>query len=258
MAIFVGRMTYKKRYFLELAYNGTGYHGWQIQGNALSVQEVVQNSLAVLLKDPTPIMGSGRTDTGVHGSQQFIHFDAAEIEDQDTFLKKLNGVLPKDIAAYRVREVQPEAHSRFSAQWRSYEYRISLQKNPFEQDLSWFCYYTLDMGRMNEAAELLLEYTDFECFSRVKTEVNHFECKIKEAYWEQIGQHLIFHITANRFLRGMVRTIVGTLVLVGREKLDLEGFRGIINSKKRSRAGSSAPAQGLFLTRVDYPESIFI
>ncbi|WP_158859071.1 tRNA pseudouridine(38-40) synthase TruA [Lunatibacter salilacus] len=251
-------MTDKKRYFLELAYKGTGYHGWQIQGNAVSVQEVAQNSISVLLRNSTPIMGSGRTDTGVHGRQQFIHFDADEIEEKDTFLKKLNGMLPQDIAAYEIREVQPDAHARFSARWRSYEYRISLQKNPFEQDLSWFCYYKLDMERMNEAANLLLHYTDFECFSRVKTEVNHFECKIKEAYWEQIGQHLIFHITANRFLRGMVRTIVGTLVLVGREKLDLEGFRAIIHSKKRSKAGSSAPAQGLFLTKVVYPESIFI
>lgn len=258
MAIFAGSMTNKKRYFLELAYKGTGYHGWQIQGNAISVQEVVQNSLSVLLRNHTPILGSGRTDTGVHGSQQFIHFDADEIKEPVFFLKKLNGMLPQDIAAFEVREVLPEAHARFSASWRSYEYRISLRKNPFEQDLSWFCYYTLDIGRMNEAADLLLQYSDFECFSRVKTEVNHFNCKIKEAYWEQIGQHLIFHITANRFLRGMVRTIVGTLVLVGREKLDLEGFRAIILSKKRIKAGSAAPAQGLFLTKVVYPEIIFI
>lgn len=251
-------MADKKRYFLELAYKGTGYHGWQIQGNARSVQEVVQKSISVLLRNHTSILGSGRTDTGVHGRQQFIHLEAAEIEDKQSFLKKLNGMLPQDIAAFEIREVQPDAHARFSARWRSYEYRISLRKNPFEQDLSWFCYYTLDMARMNEAAELLLQYTDFECFSRVKTEVNHFECKIKEAYWEQIGQHLIFHITANRFLRGMVRTIVGTLVLVGRGKLDLEGFRAIILSKKRINAGSSAPAQGLFLTKVVYPESIFI
>jgi tRNA pseudouridine38-40 synthase len=251
-------MTDKKRYFLELAYKGTGYHGWQIQGNALTVQEVVQDAVSVLLKNPTPILGSGRTDAGVHGSQQFIHFDALEIQDWDLFLKKLNGVLPKDIAAYEIREVKSDAHVRFSASWRSYEYRISLRKNPFEEDLSWFCYYQLDMGQMNEAAQLLLHYTDFECFSRVKTEVNHFECKIKEAYWEQIGQHLIFHITANRFLRGMVRAIVGTLVLVGRKKLDLEGFKAIIQSKNRMMAGSSAPAQGLFLTRVVYPENIFI
>lgn len=251
-------MTEKKRYFLELAYNGTGYHGWQIQGNALTVQEVVQSAVSTLLGNHIPIQGSGRTDTGVHGRQQIIHFDVDEIGETNIFLKKLNGVLPKDIAAYEIREVQPNAHARFSAIWRSYEYRISLQKNPFEQDLSWFCYYTLDIERMNEAADLLLRYTDFECFSKVKTEVNHFECKIKEAYWEQIGQHLIFHITANRFLRGMVRTIVGTLVLVGREKLDLEGFRAIILSKKRDKAGSSAPAQGLFLTKVVYPGSIFI
>ena len=251
-------MADKKRYFLELAYKGTVYHGWQIQKNALSVQEVVQSAISVLLGNHTPILGSGRTDTGVHGRQQFIHFDADEIGDKASLLKKLNGMLPQDIAAYEIREVQSDANVRFSAKWRSYEYRISLRKNPFEQDLSWFCYYSLDMVRMNEAAELLLRYTDYECFSRVKTEVNHFECKIKEAYWEQIGQHLIFHITANRFLRGMVRTIVGTLILVGREKLDLEGFRAIILSKKRINAGSSAPAQGLFLTKVVYPESIFI
>lgn len=248
----------KKRYFLELGYKGTGYHGWQIQGNALTVQEIVEDAISVLLRDSTSILGSGRTDTGVHASQQFVHFDADEITERDTFIKKLNGVLPKDIAAFELRPVTPGAHARFSAKWRSYEYRISIQKNPFEEDLSWFCYYKLDVSRMNEAAELLLHYLDFECFSRVKTEVNHFECKIKEAYWEQIGQHLIFHITANRFLRGMVRAIVGTLVLVGRGKLDLEEFRAIILSKKRIRAGSSAPAQGLFLTKVVYPESIFI
>jgi tRNA pseudouridine38-40 synthase len=251
-------MIEKKRYFLELGYKGTGYHGWQIQKNALTVQEVVEEAISVLLRNSTFILGSGRTDTGVHARQQFIHFDADEIDDKNTFLKKLNGVLPKDIAAYDLREVHNTAHSRFSAKWRSYEYRISLLKNPFEEDLSWFCYYNLDLNRMNEAANVLMDYTDFESFSRVKTEVNHFECKIKEAYWEQNGQHLIFHITANRFLRGMVRAIVGTLVLVGREKLDLEGFRAIIQSRQRIKAGSSAPAQGLFLTKVVYPESLFI
>lgn len=251
-------MEQQKRYFLELAYKGTGYHGWQMQGNALSVQEVVEDALSVLLKKAAVVMGSGRTDAGVHARQQIVHFDTTEITDKDTFIKKLNGVFPKDLAAFALREVQLGAHARFSAKWRSYEYKISLLKNPFEEDLSWFCYYGLDIDRMNEAAQLLLHYEDFECFSKVKTEVNHFECKIKEAYWEQNGQHLIFHITANRFLRGMVRAIVGTLVLVGRGKIDREGFKEIILSKKRMKAGSSAPAQGLFLTKVVYPENIFI
>ncbi|MDN3668683.1 tRNA pseudouridine(38-40) synthase TruA [Echinicola jeungdonensis] len=249
--------TQQYRYFLELAYKGTAYHGWQIQANANSVQEEINKALSTILRAPIETMGSGRTDTGVHGKQQFLHFDFPEILDKGVFLKKVNAVLPKDIAIYDLLEVIPEAHARFDAIWRSYEYHISLQKNPFEEELSWLCFYQLDIERMNEAAQLLLLHKDFECFSKVQTEVNHFQCEIKRAIWEQKGHHLIFHITANRFLRGMVRAIVGTLVEVGTGKLDLDGFKKVLTSKDRRLAGSAAPAHGLFLSFVQYPATIF-
>ncbi|WP_215225158.1 tRNA pseudouridine(38-40) synthase TruA [Echinicola shivajiensis] len=251
-------MKAQKRYFLEVAYKGTHYHGWQVQPNAVTVQEEIDKALATILRSKVDTMGSGRTDTGVHGKQQYLHFDFEEILDKRTFLKKVNAVLPKDISIYDLREVKPEAHARFDAVWRSYEYYISLRKNPFEEELSWQCYYPLDVEVMNSAAELLLSHRDFECFSKVKTEVNHFECEIKTAYWEQKDQHLIFHITANRFLRGMVRAIVGTLVEVGTGKMDKKGFQSILESKSRGKAGAAAPARGLFLSSVIYPEEIFI
>ncbi|MBD8489860.1 tRNA pseudouridine(38-40) synthase TruA [Echinicola sp. CAU 1574] len=247
-----------KRYFLEVAYMGTHYHGWQIQPNAVTVQEKINDALKTILRKEIETMGSGRTDTGVHGKQQFLHFDFEEGLERKTFLKKLNAVLPKDISVYDLREVRQEAHARFDAAWRSYEYYISLRKNPFEQELSWHCYYQLDLEKMNKAAQLLLNHRDFECFSKVKTEVNHFECEIKTAFWEQKDQHLIFHITANRFLRGMVRAIVGTMVEVGMGKLDVKGFQDILNSKNRGKAGAAAPSQGLYLSEVTYPEEIFI
>nr|WP_308428807.1 tRNA pseudouridine(38-40) synthase TruA [Echinicola pacifica] len=247
-----------KRYFLELAYNGTHYHGWQIQLNAVSVQEELNKALQTILRKPIDTMGSGRTDTGVHGKQQFVHFDHEEIADARTFLKKVNAVLPKDISVYSLREVLPHAHARFNAQWRSYEYYITLRKDPFEEEFSWHCYYQLDLTKMNEAAQLLIVHRDFECFSRVKTKVNHFECEIKTAFWEQKDRHLIFHITANRFLRGMVRAIVGTLVEVGTGKIDLADFQAILDSQQRAKAGSSAPPRGLYLSKVEYAEEIFI
>jgi tRNA pseudouridine38-40 synthase len=247
-----------KRYFLELAYKGSKYHGWQVQANAHTVQKEVNTALSVILRKPIETMGSGRTDTGVHARQQFLHFDFPEKLERPNLMKRLNGILPKDIAVHDVREVRPDAHARFDAEWRKYEYHISLHKNPFEIELSWQYFYNLDIRKMNEASGLLLHHQDFECFSRVKTEVHHFKCEIKEAYWEQKEQQLIFHITANRFLRGMVRSIVGTLVEVGEGKLDLIGFQAILESKNRSKAGSSVPPHGLYLCRVVYPDSIFI
>ena len=247
-----------RRYFLELAYKGTSFHGWQIQANAHTVQEEINKALSLVLRFPVETMGSGRTDTGVHARQQFLHFDAPALEDKKDLLKRLNAVLPKDIAVYEVREVIPEAHARFSALSRSYLYYISLRKNPFEEGLSWQYFNALDIEKMNDAAGVLLEYRDFECFSKVKTEVNNFECEIKSAFWEQKEQHLIFHITANRFLRGMVRAIVGTMLQVGDGRLDQDGFRAVIESKKRRNAGVSVPPQGLYLSYVAYPEDIYI
>ena len=247
-----------RRYFLELAYKGTSFHGWQIQANAHTVQEEVNKALSLVLRFPVETMGSGRTDTGVHARQQFLHFDAPALEDKKDLLKRLNAVLPKDIAVYEVREVIPEAHARFSALSRSYLYYISLRKNPFEERLSWQYFNALDIEKMNDASRILLEYRDFECFSKVKTKVNNFECEIKSAFWEQKEQHLIFHITANRFLRGMVRAIVGTMLQVGDGRLDQDGFRAVIESKKRRNAGVSVPPQGLYLSYVAYPEDIYI
>ncbi|WP_194776398.1 tRNA pseudouridine(38-40) synthase TruA [Pararhodonellum marinum] len=246
-----------KRYFLEFAYKGTNYHGWQLQHNAHSVQSEMEGALELLFGRPVSVMGSGRTDTGVHASQQFLHFDLDGDLEPKMAVKKLNGILPKDIAVYDLRAVRSDAHARFSALWRSYEYVISLRKNPFKQGLSWYCYYDLDMEKMNEAASVLLEHRDFQCFSKIHTDVKHFDCKIKEAYWEQKESYLIFHITANRFLRGMVRAIVGTMVQVGTGKINKEDFRQIILSKDRKKAGANVPADGLFLSKVVYPDVLF-
>lgn len=247
----------EKRYFLELAYKGTNYHGWQVQANSYTVQEEINKALSLILRCPIETMGSGRTDTGVHARQQYLHFDISSVLNADDLLKRLNSVLPKDIAVYNLREVNRDAHARFSALSRSYKYYIALRKIPFEESLSWQCFRKLDLQKMNEASGILLTYRDFECFSRVKTEVNNFDCEIKEAFWEQNEEHLIFHITANRFLRGMVRAIVGTMVEIGAGKLDIEGFRSIIESKNRGKAGVSAPPEGLYLSSVIYPADIY-
>jgi tRNA pseudouridine38-40 synthase len=256
--IFVKGKMETKRYFLEIAYKGTNYHGWQIQNNAHTVQKELENAISILLDTPTGIMGSGRTDTGVHASQQFLHFDCKAELDHLEFLKKINGILPKDIAVYDIRKVKNDAHARFDAVWRSYVYRISLRKDPFEQESAWLLYKNPDIRKMTEAAKLLLLHEDFQCFSKVKTEVNTFNCKINEVFWEQNGPQLLFHITANRFLRGMVRAIVGTLVAVGTDNISITDFQHILESKDRSKAKAAAPAQGLYLCRVIYPEEIFI
>lgn len=247
-----------KRYFLELAYNGSNFHGWQIQKNAHSVQAELEKGLSLILGKPTPIMGSGRTDTGVHASQQFAHFDTEEIRDKTSFLKKINGVLGKDIAIYDLIPVKAEAHARFDAVEREYLYKCNLRKSPFDHESSWLVFQSPDINKMNEAASLLLAYEDFECFSKVKTAVNNFRCEIKHAFWEQNGHELFFHITANRFLRGMVRAIVGTLIEVGLGKITGDDFKAIIESRDRKKAKSSAPAKGLYLCRVSYPQDIFI
>ncbi len=246
------------RYFMEVAYKGTNYHGWQIQKNAHSVQEELETALSTLLKKKTAVMGSGRTDTGVHALQQFVHFDSEWALEAKDFIRKINGILPDDIAIHAIRHVHPDAHVRFNAIWRSYVYRICLQKNPFAKDSSWVTYKNPDLDLLTQAASMLLAYTDFECFSKVRTNVHTFNCKIKEAYWEQNGADLRFHITANRFLRGMVRAIVGTIMEVGTGKIDIADFENILESKKRTEAKSSAPAQGLYLCEITYPEHLFL
>ena len=240
------------RYFIELSYKGTNYHGWQIQPDASSVQEEITKALATILQEKIQLVGAGRTDAGVHASQMFAHVDTAK-ELTNGHVHKLNAILPNDIVIKSIREVSQDIHARFDAISRSYEYRILLGRDPFLLDITWQLHQkNLQIEKMNEAANLLFKYEDFESFSKVKTDVNTFNCSIMKAVWTLEDKHLIFHIKANRFLRNMVRAIVGTLIEVGLGKKTVEDFRKIIESKKRSEAGLSVPAKGLFLTEVCY------
>lgn len=246
------------RYFLEIAYKGTNYHGWQNQPNAITVQECIEKALSTILREKTSIVGAGRTDTGVHAQQMFAHFESKNPIDKNIFLHKINSILPKDIAVYTVFRVKEEVHARFDATSRSYEYHINLKKNPFLMESSWqFTNKKIDVNLMNKAAQLMMSYNDFQCFSRSNTDVKTYLCEITEAKWVQKNQQLVFYITANRFLRNMVRAIVGTLLNIGEGKTSIEEFTKIIESKNRSNAGASAPAKGLFLTKITYPKSIF-
>jgi tRNA pseudouridine38-40 synthase len=241
-----------QRFFLEIAYMGTAYHGWQVQENALTVQAVLNQALETILRHPVETVGCGRTDTGVHASQHFVHFDT-ELELNERHLHSLNAILPDDIALMRFLPVAPEAHARFDATLRAYEYHIHMQKNPFRADFSWLVKESLDIALMNEAATFLLDYTDFSCFSKSNTQTFTNNCKIKSAYWEETEFGLVFCISADRFLRNMVRAIVGTLVDIGQGKIPPSAIRNIIESKNRSNAGVSVPACGLVLTEVHYP-----
>ena len=240
------------RYFIKLAYNGTHYHGWQYQPNASSVQETMNKAVSTLLNTEINLMGAGRTDTGVHAKEMYAHFDFESFFDIPGLIHKLNSYLPKDIAVHEIIPVADEAHTRFDARKRSYEYHINIFKDPFLQEQSWYFHQPLDIDLMNEAAELLLNYTDFQCFSKVNTDVNTFDCTIFEANWKQENGKLIFTISANRFLRNMVRAIVGTLINIGLHKITLADFNAIIKSKNRDKAGFSVPAHGLYLTKIEY------
>ena len=240
------------RYFIELSYNGKNYYGWQIQPEVISVQEKLTTALSTILRQEIAIVGAGRTDSGVHASQMYAHFDVDKALDEN-FTYKLNAILPDDIVVYRTIAVDTEAHARFDAVSRSYEYKIWLGRNPFLLDTTWqLNHKSIDIDAMNTAAKLLFEYEDFECFSKVKTDVHTFNCTVTEAIWKLDGEELTFYISANRFLRNMVRAIVGTLLDVGLGKKTVEDFRNIIESKNRSNAGVSVPAKGLFLTKVEY------
>lgn len=241
------------RYFIELSYLGKQYHGWQIQPNAVSVQEKIQTSIATILRTKTEIIGAGRTDAGVHASQMYAHFNV-ETPINNDFTYKLNAILPNDIVVRKTFLVNDDAHTRFDAVSRSYEYRIVLGRNPFLLDTTWQVHYkNINVALMNKACKILFEYEDFECFSKVKTDVFTFNCTITNAKWVLNGNELTFYISANRFLRNMVRAIVGTLLNVGLGKTTLQEFKAIIESKNRSNAGASVPAKGLFLTKVEYP-----
>lgn len=243
----------KLRYFLEFAYNGTHYHGWQYQPNAASVQETLNKVFSTLLQEEIDIVGAGRTDAGVHASLMYGHFDSEKVNDIEKLLYKANSFLPKDIAVFRILPVHEDAHARFDATSRTYHYFISTKKDIFKNDLAWYYHHDLDIEAMNEAAKLLLTFTDFECFSKTNTDVFTYNCKITEAYWKKENNTLIFTITADRFLRNMVRAIVGTLINIGLHKITTDDFIAIIESKSRKKAGFSVPAQGLFLTRITYP-----
>lgn len=241
------------RYFIEFAYNGTKYHGWQIQPSAISVQEVLTNCLKTLLREGLEIVGAGRTDAGVHATKMYGHFDTEKDVTDQKWVQKMNSFLPEDITVFRIIPVSEEAHARFDATARTYEYHIHTFKNSFLKDLSWYHFRALDVNKMNEAAKILLEYEDFECFSKTHTDVFTFNCTITQAYWKQDGDRLVFTVSANRFLRNMVRAIVGTLINIGLGKLQVEDMRRIIESKDRGEAGFSVPAHGLYLIDVKYP-----
>ena len=240
------------RYFIKLAYSGTHYHGWQQQPNATSVQETINIAISTILNTEINLMGAGRTDTGVHAKEMFAHFDFDKIIDVPNIIHKLNSYLPKDIAVHDIILVADEAHARFDAIKRTYEYQINLGKDPFSQGQSWYFHQSLDITLMNEAANLLFNYIDFQCFSKVNTDVNTFDCTIYQAQWILDNEKLIFTISSNRFLRNMVRAIVGTLVNVGLRKITVNDFENIIKSKNRDRAGFSVPAHGLYLIEIEY------
>lgn len=244
------------RYFLEFAYKGTNYHGWQRQPNATTVQELIEVCIEQVLRSKITLNGSSRTDTGVHAAHQVAHFDT-EIEISNNFVFRLNSCLPKDIAILALHLKDDNCHSRFDASERSYIYRLHTHKNPFLVDTSLHFSKPLDFDLMNQAAALMLDHSNFECFSKVRTEVNNFNCDIREAEWLFSDHTMEFKITANRFLRGMVRAIVGTLLEVGQGKRSLQDFQDILNSNDRSKAGANVKAHGLTLEKVAYPKGYF-
>ncbi|MET3981685.1 tRNA pseudouridine38-40 synthase [Mucilaginibacter sp. UYP25] len=251
-------MANTQRYFIELAYDGTNYHGWQVQPNAVTVQEVLDKALTTLLRQPIETIGCGRTDTGVHATEYFAHIDVQSINDKSLVIDKrsLNALLPHDIAIKNIVPVHPEAHARFDAKLRSYEYHIHFEKNPFLNGYSWLIRDKPDLELMNRAAAIVMEYTDFSCFSKSNTQVKTNNCKIAKAEWAETKNGIVFHISADRFLRNMVRAIVGTLLQVGRGEMQPEEIRKVIDSKNRSKAGTSVPACGLYLTEIKYPYSL--
>ena len=249
------------RYFIKLAYNGTNYHGWQYQPNASSVQETLNKAVSVVLNTGSSdseqakqinLVGAGRTDTGVHAKEMYAHFDFEAAIVVSSLVHKLNSYLPKDIVVYDIISVHEDAHARFDAKKRTYEYYVNTFKDVFLQDGSWYFHQELDLDLMNEASKLLFDHIDFQFFSKVNTDVNTFDCTIFEAYWKRENDKIVFTISANRFLRNMVRAIVGTLVNVGVHKITLDDFSEIIKSKNRDKAGFSVPAHGLYLTKIDY------
>lgn len=241
---------------MYLAYNGANYCGWQIQPNGLSVQEVIEKSLSTLLRMPITIVGAGRTDAGVHAREMAAHFEA-EVQDVTLLTNKLNRILPKDIVVYKIVRVKEDAHARFDATSRLYRYYLTTQKDPFMYPYKYKVHGSIDVEMMNKCSRILFEYIDFTSFSKLHTDVKTNDCKIIHAQWEQQGEDYVFTIQANRFLRNMVRAVVGTLLEAGRGKLDEVGMRRVIEAKDRAVAGLSVPAHALFLEEIEYPPHIF-
>lgn len=241
------------RYFITFSYDGTAYHGWQIQPHSVTVQEELQKALSTLMRKPMEVVGAGRTDTGVHARKMIAHFDHDEVLDCPQLVYKLNKILPRDIAVQHVEPVADDMHARFSAKSRTYHYYVHLDKNPFLRSYSWQVYGNPDFELMNRAARVLMEYKDFTSFSKVNTDTKTNDCTITEARWDRVGEdQWRFTVTANRFLRNMVRAIVGTLMEVGRGRMTIEQLRSVIEAKDRCRAGDSVPGNALFLVEVLY------
>lgn len=246
------------RYFFQISYLGTRYHGWQTQANAIGVQKIVEEALSKLLREKISIVGSGRTDTGVHCAKQFFHADVSRALNTKDLILRMNSFLPKDIAIHNIIKVKPDAHARYDARQRAYEYKITRRKDPLLVGYAYHFFKEVDLKTMNTAAALLRGTHDFQCFSKVKTDVNHFICDVKKAEWNQKGELLVFNIVANRFLRGMVRAIVGSLLDVGTGKTTLKSFKQLIESKDRKQAGMNVPPEGLYLVDVEYRKNIFL
>lgn len=245
-----------QRYFLYLKYDGTNFHGWQVQPNARTVQEEVEKALTTLLRRDTPVVGAGRTDTGVHARMMVAHFDADEGIDCQQLVYRLNGLLPRDVSADKAMPVSSDMHARFSAASRTYHYYVHQRKDPFMRAYSCGLFYALDFDAMNRAAATLTEYDDFAAFCKSNSDVKTTLCKVTEARWVRDGEYSWhFVITANRFLRNMVRAIVGTLIEVGRGRTDVEGFRCVVEGRQRTKAGESVPGNALFLENIEYGEA---
>lgn len=245
------------RYFIRLAFKGTRYHGWQVQPNATTVQQTLNDGLSTILRKDIHVVGAGRTDAGVHASLFWAHFDFdGPIEDTQNICFRLNRFLPDDIAVYGIHPVASNAHARYDALSRTYQYHITRIKDPFKREFAYSLFWDVDVNKMNDACHILYQYEDFTSFSKSRTQVKTNLCDIYRAEWQQAGHMLIFTIQANRFLRNMVRAVVGTLLEIGQGRLQPEELRQIIESRDRSRAGFSVPANGLFLTNIQYPEGL--
>lgn len=243
---------------MDISYKGTHFNGWQTQPNGVTVQEEIEKALSLILKQETPILGSGRTDAGVHANQQIAHFDCDEPFDPNDMAYKLNSFLTKDIAINGIRKVKEDSNARFDAESRLYHYHLHQAKNPFKKEFSYYFQPTLDVTLIKEACKIIGDWQNFECFSRVHTEVNNFNCEIFEIDWIIDDTNHLFRVRANRFLRGMVRAIVGTLIDIGMKKKTLEELKLILESNDRSMAGRAVPAEGLYLQEVIYPKDIYL